>query len=61
MNKGISTPYNCAQHLTEGHCNRSALALIDGNIPWDMHRPLQESCTLQLLNFIVADPHIVNK
>ncbi|XP_067613026.1 large ribosomal subunit protein mL39 isoform X2 [Eurosta solidaginis] len=61
MNASISTPYNCAQHLSEGHCKRSALALIDGNVPWDMHRPLPESCTLQLLNFTVADPHIVNK
>uniref|UniRef100_T1GW30 Uncharacterized protein n=1 Tax=Megaselia scalaris TaxID=36166 RepID=T1GW30_MEGSC len=25
MNKGISTPFNCAQHLSEGHCKRSAL------------------------------------
>lgn len=61
MNRRISTPYNCAQHLTEGHCKRSALALIDGNVPWDMHRPLQESCTLQLLNFTITDPHLVNK
>lgn len=26
-----------------------------------MHRPLEESCTLQLLNFNIADPHIVNR
>ena len=43
------------------HCKKSALALIDSNIPWDMHRPLEESCTLQLLNFNVADPHLVNR
>ncbi|XP_034484262.1 39S ribosomal protein L39, mitochondrial [Drosophila innubila] len=61
MNNQISTPYNCAQHLSEGHCKRSALALIDGSVPWDMHRPLQESCTLQLLNFNVTEPHVVNK
>ncbi|XP_055903107.1 39S ribosomal protein L39, mitochondrial [Eupeodes corollae] len=61
MNRGISTPFNCAQHLTEGHCKRSVLGLVDGNVPWDMFRPLQESCTLQLLNFTVADPHLVNK
>ena len=47
--------------LSETHCKRSALALVDGNIPWDLHRPLEESCTLQLLNFNVAEPHIVNK
>ncbi|XP_016994768.1 large ribosomal subunit protein mL39 [Drosophila takahashii] len=61
MNSHISTPFNCAQHLSEGHCKRSALALIDGSVPWDMHRPLQESCTLQLLNFHVSEPHVVNK
>ena len=61
MNKNQSTPYNCAQHLSEGHCKRSALALLDGKIPWDMHRPIIDSCTLQLLNFTSADPHIVNK
>nr|AAL49047.1 RE50565p [Drosophila melanogaster] len=61
MNGNISTPFNCAQHLSEGHCKRSALALIDGSVPWDMHRPLQESCTLQLLNFHVSEPHVVNK
>ncbi|XP_017483218.1 PREDICTED: 39S ribosomal protein L39, mitochondrial-like [Rhagoletis zephyria] len=61
MNANLSTPYNCAQHLSEGHCKRSALALIDGNVPWDVHRPLTESCTLQLLNFTVADPHLINK
>ncbi|KAH8322409.1 hypothetical protein KR067_003097 [Drosophila pandora] len=61
MNANISTPYNCAQHLSEGHKRRSALALIDGSVPWDMHRPLQESCTLQLLHFQVSEPHVVNK
>lgn len=47
--------------LSERHCNTSAIALINGNIPWDMHRPLAESSTLQLLNFHVADPHVVNR
>lgn len=97
MNKGISTPYNCAQRksnqflrsfcvralrncgkfylqgtnspiyyifrpdLTDIHCKRSVVALIDGKLPWDMHRPLQEICTLQLLKFTDADPHIANK
>ena len=37
MNKNISTPYNIAQHLTEMLCDRSALALVNGQI-WDMHR-----------------------
>lgn len=43
------------------HCKRSALALIDSQIPWDMHRPLKESCTVQLLHFTITEPHLVNK
>ncbi|CAH0760143.1 unnamed protein product [Diatraea saccharalis] len=61
MNKGISTPYDCARHLTEWHVDSSALALIDGSIYWDMHRPLNENCTLELQNFTVAEPQQVNK
>ena len=26
-----------------------------------MHRPLKESCTLQLLNFKMIDPYVVNR
>lgn len=47
--------------LSDIHCKRSAVALIDGNIPWDMHRPLENSCTLQLLSFTVAEPYVVNR
>ncbi|XP_031625331.1 39S ribosomal protein L39, mitochondrial [Contarinia nasturtii] len=61
MNKNLSTPYNCAQHLSDIHCNRSAIALIDGVVPWDMHRPFEDSCTLQLLNFTVAEPYLANR
>ncbi|GAB0099623.1 39S ribosomal protein L39, mitochondrial [Sergentomyia squamirostris] len=61
MNRNLSTPFNCAQHLSEFHCKRSALALVDGNIPWDMNRPLEESCTLQLLTFTSPDPYHVNR
>lgn len=61
MNKDLSTPYDCAQHLSENHCKRSVVALVDSHTPWDMHRPLEDDCTLQLLNFTVADPHLVNR
>ncbi|KAH9632658.1 hypothetical protein HF086_008485 [Spodoptera exigua] len=47
MNKGISTPYDCARHLGEWHVESSALALLDGSVYWDMHRPLTENCTLE--------------
>jgi hypothetical protein len=33
----MSTPYNVAQHLSQMLVDRSALALVDGQI-WDMHR-----------------------
>ncbi|KAL0811791.1 hypothetical protein ABMA28_009221 [Loxostege sticticalis] len=61
MNKGISTPYDCARHLSEWHVDTSALALLDGTVYWDMHRPLTENCTLELQNFTVAEPQQVNK
>lgn len=40
---------------------RSALALIDGNKIWDMHRPLEDNCELQLLHFQDENPAHVNK
>ena len=43
------------------HCKRSALALVDSSAPWDMHRPLKDSCTVQLLHFTIAEPHAVNR
>ncbi|RVE46660.1 hypothetical protein evm_008672 [Chilo suppressalis] len=61
MNKGISTPYDCARHFTEWHVETSALALLDGSVYWDMHRPLNENCTLELLNYTVNEPQQVNK
>lgn len=47
--------------LSETHCNNSPLALINNQVPWDMHRPLEDSCTIQLLNFKMTDPSIVNR
>lgn len=59
MNKNISTPYNCAMHIYEFLCQRSALAEVNGKL-WDMHRPLTEDCELRLLNFHTA-PQALNK
>jgi len=61
MNKNISTPYNCAQHISETKCRTSLVALVDNKILWDMHRPLKGSCTLQLLHMKINDPTAVNK
>lgn len=59
MNKGLSTPFNCAMHIQELLMTRSALALVDGE-PWDMHRPLHSSCQLQFLHFQDENPTAVN-
>ncbi|KAL7633556.1 UNVERIFIED_CONTAM: hypothetical protein RMT77_016089 [Armadillidium vulgare] len=60
MNKGLSTPFNCAQHLHKLIMDRSALAEVDGDI-WDLFRPLTHNCTLRFLHFKEADPFYVNK
>lgn len=60
LNKNISTPYNVAQHLSEMLTERSALALVNGQL-WDMHRPLEEDCSVELLHFHCEDPFHVNR
>uniref|UniRef100_A0A194ANW7 TGS domain-containing protein n=1 Tax=Pinctada fucata TaxID=50426 RepID=A0A194ANW7_PINFU len=60
MNKGLSTPYNCAMHIGEHITQKSALAIVNDEL-WDMHRPLTEDCTLQLLHFQDDDPTSLNK
>lgn len=61
MNKNISTPFNCAQHMLQMLIRRSALAMVDGSTLWDMHRPLESDCELQLLHFQDENPSHVNK
>merc|ERR1711936_1480713 len=60
MNKGLSTPFNVAQHISEVVVDRSALALVNGKV-WDMHRPLEEECSVELLHFHQEDPFHVNR
>ncbi|XP_072470990.1 large ribosomal subunit protein mL39 isoform X1 [Notamacropus eugenii] len=60
MNKNLSTPYNCAMHLSEWYCKKSILALVDGQ-PWDMNKPLTKSCEIKFLTFKDEDPEEVNK
>ena len=40
--------------------DRSALALVNGKV-WDMHRPLEEECSVELLHFHQEDPFHVNR
>jgi len=60
LNKNMSTPFNLAQHLSESLVERSALATVNGQL-WDMGRPLEEDCTVQLLHFHTDDPYHVNR
>jgi len=59
MNKGLSTPFNCAMHMSQQVMERSVLALVNGQ-PWDMHRPLPDDCSLNFLHFEDEDPRVVN-
>ncbi len=52
MNKSISTPYHCAQHISSVLVDRSCLALIDDKEIWDMNRPLERDCKLKFLHFM---------
>ncbi|XP_014281053.1 large ribosomal subunit protein mL39 [Halyomorpha halys] len=60
MNKHLSTPFNVAQHISKWMMEKSALALIDNSKVWDMHRPLEDDCTLRFLSFTDEDPYHVN-
>ncbi|XP_060078249.1 large ribosomal subunit protein mL39-like [Ylistrum balloti] len=59
MNKGLSTPYHCTMHLQELLMDRSVVAKVNGQL-WDMHRPLEEDCTLELLHFLEKKPFASN-
>jgi len=61
LNKSISTPSHLAKHLSEAHIERSALALVNGQELWDMERPLEDDCSVELLHFHDDDPFHVNR
>jgi large subunit ribosomal protein L39 len=60
MNKGLSTPFNCAMHIQELLVTRSVVALVNGQ-PWDMHKPLTANCELQFVHFKDEDPTLSNE
>lgn len=60
MNKNMSTPYHCAQHINQVIMERAVLAEVDGQV-WDMHRPLEDDCSLSFLHFRQNDPYYANK
>ncbi|KAH3692686.1 hypothetical protein DPMN_193840 [Dreissena polymorpha] len=60
MNKGISTPYNCAMHINEFLMKRSIVALVNGEL-WDIHRPLEEPCDIEFRHMLDQDPKLPNQ
>lgn len=54
------TCFSLSLDLSEWHCKKSVLALVDGEV-WDMYRPLTKSCEIQFLTFKDEDPEEVNK
>lgn len=60
MNKGLSTPFNCAMHIQELLMTQSVIALVNGKL-WDMHRPLTEDCELRFMHFKQEDCSSVNE
>jgi len=47
--------------INETKMKTSVVALVDNKKLWDMHRPLEDHCTLQLLNFTQKDPSHANR
>ncbi|CDW54000.1 39S ribosomal protein L39, mitochondrial [Trichuris trichiura] len=60
MNKDVSTPFDCALHLSRLISDRAALAMVNG-VAWDMRRPLPSDCDLKFLFYTDEDPSVVNK
>ncbi|KAL0113426.1 hypothetical protein PUN28_012528 [Cardiocondyla obscurior] len=48
MNRNISTPYDCARHISESVAKMSAIAMVDGKV-WDMHKPFTGDCNLEFM------------
>lgn len=53
MAKGISTPFDCAKHLSQMLSDRAVIALVDGS-PYDMHRSITADVTLDFIHFKVS-------
>lgn len=45
-----TTPYQVAQGISQGLADNTIIAKVNGDL-WDLDRPLEASCTLQLLKF----------
>lgn len=61
MNKYLSSPLDCAKHLSSFLVDRSCLALVNDQHIWDINRPLQEDCSLKFLHFLDENVHEQNR
>ncbi|XP_012219502.1 large ribosomal subunit protein mL39 [Linepithema humile] len=59
MNRNISTPYDCAKHISENIAKMSAIALVDDRV-WDMHRPFTNDCELEMVTMNSPRVQMVN-
>ncbi|EFN88240.1 39S ribosomal protein L39, mitochondrial [Harpegnathos saltator] len=59
MNRNISTPHDCAKHISESITKMSAIAFVDGQI-WDMHKPFTGNCELQLVTMQTPRSGMIN-
>ena len=48
--KGVTTPMDIANGISKGLAKKTVVAKVDGQA-WDLLRPLQGDCALQLLSF----------
>ena len=48
--KGVTTPMDIALGISKGLAKKSVVARVDGGV-WDMMRPLEGSCKLELVTF----------
>nr|ACO15515.1 Mitochondrial 39S ribosomal protein L39 [Caligus clemensi] len=61
LDKGLSTPFNAAQHIHVSLIERSALATVNDQL-WDMNRPLEEDSIVKFIHFQQPeDPYHLNK
>lgn len=48
--KGVTTPMDVANSISKSLGKKTVVAKVDGQV-WDLFRPLEGDCTLQLLSF----------
>ena len=52
-----TTPYEVACGISKGLADNSVISKVDGEV-WDLDRPLEKSCALQLLKFDDEDAQV---